>query len=123
MAFSKANRFAQDDQDASKWAKLLSHPARIILLKTLAQTNSCVCGTLANALPLAQSTVSQHLKTLRDSGLVTGEIEGPHPCYCIDKKALTTLQASLRQLLADLDNYALSCSCESPEPNNIQRTP
>lgn len=115
MAFSKANCFTQEDQSAAKWGKLLSHPARIALLKTLAKTNSCVCGTLAESLPLAQSTVSQHLKTLRDSGLVKGEIEGPRPCYCIDRSTLLQLQTSLRQLLADLDFLTLSCSCNSTE--------
>ena len=123
MAFSKADQFAETDQEAAKWGKILSHPARIAILKTLSQMNACVCGTLAQSLPLAQSTVSQHLKTLRESRLIKGEIEGPHQCYCIDRNTLDALQSSLRQLLAELDTFALSCACAPTEIHHKKATP
>ncbi|MGA1465717.1 MAG: ArsR/SmtB family transcription factor, partial [Balneolaceae bacterium] len=65
-------------------AKALAHPARIAILQTLARQNSCFCGDLTNILPLAQSTVSQHLKALKEAGLIRGQIDGVHTCYCLE---------------------------------------
>ncbi len=67
-------------------AKAISHPARIKILQTLAEKNRCLCGEVVDVLPLAQSTVSQHLKELKNSGLIDGEIDGPRSCYCINWK-------------------------------------
>ena len=64
--------------------KALGHPARIRIIEYLKQENRCICGEIVDTLPLAQSTVSQHLKILKQSGLVRGEIEGPRTCYCLD---------------------------------------
>ena len=71
--------------------KALGHPARIKILKHLLEEDRCICGRIVEVLPLAQSTVSQHLKILKDSGLVQGEIEGPKTCYCVDKEKLNRL--------------------------------
>ncbi len=68
--------------------KALSHPARIQILQYLKEADRCICGKIVEILPLAQSTVSQHLKILRDAGLVKGEIEGTSTCYCLDKSFL-----------------------------------
>lgn len=78
--------------------KALAHPARIQILAHLKDINRCVCGQLVEALPLAQSTVSQHLKILKTAGLVQGEVEGPRTCYCINHDAV----AELKNLLANL---------------------
>ena len=71
--------------------KAIGHPARIKILKHLLEEDRCVCGRIVEVLPLAQSTVSQHLKILKESGLVQGEVEGPKTCYCIDKDKLKRL--------------------------------
>lgn len=84
MAFSKKHEFDDSENKISLFAKALSHPARIAILKKLASCNSCICGEIVDVMPLSQSTVSQHLKELKSSGIVRGEIEGPKSCYCID---------------------------------------
>ena len=87
MAFNKKEEFTQKEQDLANFAKAISHPARIAILKVLAQRNECICGEIVEILPLAQSTVSQHLKELKNAGLVDGSIDGPRSCYCINWKA------------------------------------
>ena len=79
------------DMNAEKFSKLckaLGHPARVQIVEHLNETEQCICGDLVGLLPLAQSTVSQHLKILKDSGLVKGEVEGPCTCYCLDRMVL-----------------------------------
>ncbi len=80
------------DQTLAALCKALGHPARVAILKHLLQVNSCICGEIVNILPLAQSTVSQHLKQLKEAGLIRGEIEGPRICYCADKNRLAELK-------------------------------
>lgn len=87
MAIHKKEEFLQKEQDLAAFAKALSHPARIAILKALAQKNECICGELVDVLPLAQSTVSQHLKELKNAGLINGTVDGPRSCYCINWKA------------------------------------
>jgi len=87
MAIHKKEEFLQKEQDLAAFAKALSHPARIAILKVLAQKNECICGELVDVLPLAQSTVSQHLKELKIAGLINGTVDGPRSCYCINWKA------------------------------------
>ncbi len=86
MAFSKKEEFTKDDIWLADVAKALSHPARIKILKILTGLNACMCGDIVELLPLSQSTVSQHLSELKRVGLITGVIEGPKVCYCIDNK-------------------------------------
>lgn len=78
------------------WA--LAHPARVRIVRLLLNRSSCMCGEIVEEMPLAQSTVSQHLKILKETGLVQGEIDGPRVCYCINKDAL----AKLKKLIASL---------------------
>jgi DNA-binding transcriptional ArsR family regulator len=85
MAYSKKTSFEVDEIKAAELAKALSHPARIAILKFLAEQKSCICNDIVEQLPLSQSTVSQHLKELKNAGLIKGEIDGPRVCYCIDK--------------------------------------
>ena len=77
-----------DNQTFALICKALSHPARIRIVEHLKAVDQCICGEIVEILPLAQSTVSQHLKILKAAGLVFGEIEGPRTCYCLDKKRL-----------------------------------
>src|SRR5215831_15754152 len=87
MAVHKREEFTQKEQDLANFAKAIAHPARIAILKMLAQRNECICGEIVDVLPLAQSTISQHLKELRMAGLVNGTTDGPRSCYCINWKA------------------------------------
>lgn len=86
MALARKEEFKTQDLQLSEWCKALAHPARIAILKTLASKKECICGELVLDLPLAQSTVSQHLKALKVAGLIQGEIDGPRSKYCINKK-------------------------------------
>ena len=87
MAIHKKEAFTQKEQDLAEFAKAIAHPARIAILKVLAEHNECICGEIVEVLPLAQSTVSQHLKELKNAGLIDGTIDGPRNCYCINWKA------------------------------------
>ncbi len=84
--------------------KALSHPARLAILQTLANRGTCICGEIVDALPLSQATVSQHLKVLKHAGLITGEVDGPRSCYCIDASTLRELRDELGQLFKSLEN-------------------
>jgi DNA-binding transcriptional ArsR family regulator len=84
MGASKETLFKNTDVDLANLAKAIAHPARIAILRILVKRNSCVCGDLVDELPLAQSTISQHLKALKNAGLIKGEVDGPSVCYCID---------------------------------------
>lgn len=84
--------------------KALSHPARLKILQTLAERGSCVCGEIVDAMPLSQATVSQHLKVLKNAGLITGRIDGPKSCYCIDAKAMSGLRDAINQMFGSLES-------------------
>lgn len=84
---------SQSDEALAKLAWAIAHPARVRLLRLLINKTSCVCGELVELMPLSQSTVSQHLKILKESGIVQGEIDGPKVCYCVNPKGLALLKA------------------------------
>jgi len=86
MAVHKREEFGKKEQGLANFAKAIAHPARIAILKVLAQKTVCICGEIVEVLPLAQSTVSQHLKALQEAGLIEGTIDGPRSCYCINWK-------------------------------------
>ena len=86
------------DQELANLAKALGHPARVQILRLLSRRGTCICGEIVDELPLAQSTVSQHLKVLKDAGLIQGEIDGPRTCYCIDPQILRRLKALVGSL-------------------------
>ena len=80
------------DTDLALLAKALGHPARVAIMRLLVARGECVCGAIVDELPLAQATVSQHLKVLKDAGLVQGEIDGPRVCYCVNPAAVRRLK-------------------------------
>ncbi len=80
------------DEALASLCKALAHPVRVVILRHLAAMDRCVCGRIVDVLPLAQSTVSQHLKILKEAGLVRGEVDGPRMCYCVDQDALARLK-------------------------------
>ncbi|GDY14269.1 transcriptional regulator [Planctomycetota bacterium] len=87
-----------EEQELADLAKALGHPARVRILKILIDKNACICGDIVEAIPLAQSTVSQHLKQLQEAGLIQGEIDGPRVCYCIDAARLKRLKVLIASL-------------------------
>ncbi len=102
MATAKKEQFRGRYARLAEIAKALSHPARIAILQTLAKRNVCICGEIVEVMPLAQSTVSQHLKELRKAGLITGQIEGPRSCYCLNHRKLTELGRLMAGLMNEL---------------------
>lgn len=81
------------DEELALLTKAVGHPARVQILRLLSRRTSCVCGDIVDELPLAQSTVSQHLKVLKEAGLIRGEIDGPRVCYCLEPRTLRRLRA------------------------------
>jgi DNA-binding transcriptional ArsR family regulator len=90
--------FSVRNNRLARYAKALAHPARVAILQYLSKKQSCMCGDIVDELPLSQSTVSQHLKELKEAGLITGSIDGVKVCYCIDEKEWKTAQAWINQL-------------------------
>ena len=80
----KTEQKLNDFESLAATCKALSHPARLAILRMLAGRGSCICGEIVDVMPLSQATVSQHLKILKDAGLIAGEIDGPRTCYCIN---------------------------------------
>jgi ArsR family transcriptional regulator len=89
------------DAELAALAKALGHPARVRILRLLLARDSCFCGEIVVQLPLAQATVSQHLKVLKEAGLIQGEIDGPRSCYCADRERLAELRDLFGGVLAD----------------------
>ena len=85
MATARTEEFTVRDNRVAKYAKALSHPARVAILRLLLKKQSCICSEIVDELPLSQSTVSQHLKELKEAGLIKGDIDGPRTCYCVDE--------------------------------------
>ncbi len=86
MGITKSELFTKKQNELAAMAKAIGHPARIAILQVLLRTDSCVCGSLVEELGLAQATISQHLKELKNAGLIQGNIEGTSVCYCINPK-------------------------------------
>lgn len=80
------------DDELAALAKALAHPARVQIMRILGRRTACVCGDIVEEISLAQSTVSQHLKVLKEAGLIRGEVDGPRVCYCIEPRALRRLK-------------------------------
>src|ERR1700712_4597495 len=92
MGATKTEHFTDKQNQIAILSKALGHPARVAIIDYLLSVDACICGDIVNELPLAQPTVSQHLKELKNAGLIKGNIEGNSICYCIDEKALQKLQ-------------------------------
>lgn len=98
MGLAKTEEFTVKDNRVARYAKALAHPARVAIIQLLIKKQACICGDIVDELPLSQSTVSQHLKELKEAGLIKGEIEGVKVCYCIDEKEWEAAQAYFTQL-------------------------
>jgi DNA-binding transcriptional ArsR family regulator len=109
MGTTKTKDYTAQEISIAKYAKALSHPARVAILNVLLKRQSCICGDIVDELPLSQSTVSQHLKELKAAGLIKGDIDGVSVCYCIDEKEWTKVKTQLGQLLDKLTMPASKC--------------
>jgi len=97
---TKADRFSSDLTGVAAQAQVLAHPARLKILQVLADHDRCICGDIVEALPLAQATVSRHLKALRQAGLVSVSQDGPRSCYCLRVEALESLASEFSSFFA-----------------------
>lgn len=91
MGITKTEQFTEHQNKLANVLKALGHPARIAIIEYLLSVDTCICGDIVNELPLAQPTVSQHLKELKNAGIIKGSIEGKSICYCVDEEAMADL--------------------------------
>lgn len=109
MGATKTEHFTDKQNSIATMTKALGHPARIAIIEYLIKTDTCICGDIVNELPLAQPTVSQHLKELKNAGLIKGEVEGNSICYCIDEKAVSKLRDYFASIAAKLNKKNNCC--------------
>ena len=109
MASAKTDLFPKATVDLARMAKAMAHPARIVILEFLIEQDRCICGTIVDALPLSQSSVSQHLKELKEAGLIRGEIDGPRVCYCINPETFQKLGSYLSDLIVRAAHHQNCC--------------
>jgi len=109
MGATKTEHFTDEQNAIATLAKALGHPARVAIIEYLMKVDTCICGDIVNELPLAQPTVSQHLKELKNAGLIKGSVEGNAICYCIDEKALTKLQSYFATISDNLERKKSNC--------------
>ncbi|NNE31405.1 MAG: winged helix-turn-helix transcriptional regulator [Winogradskyella sp.] len=99
MGLTKSEIFTEKQNEISGIAKVFGHPARVAILQYLFKIDSCICGDLVEEIGLAQPTISQHLKELKNVGLIKGSIEGTSICYCIDKENWSSMKAIISEFL------------------------
>ncbi len=104
MGATKTDHFTEEQNKIAIIAKALGHPARIAIIEYLLKVNTCICGDFVNELPLAQATVSQHLKELKTAGLIKGNIEGTAICYCIDENVFAILKDYFSKIIITVAN-------------------
>ncbi len=103
MGITKTEHFTTQQNELSIILKALGHPARIAILEYLQKVDSCICGDIVNELPLAQPTISQHLKELKNAGLIKGTIEGTSICYCLNVETFEKLQTFIASFLKEIE--------------------
>lgn len=108
MGLAKTEEFTVKENKISRYAKALGHPARVAILHLLIKKQSCICGDIVDELPLSQSTVSQHLKELKEAGLIRGDIDGAKVCYCIDMQEWEAAQRYFHTLF---NSYTANGKC------------
>jgi DNA-binding transcriptional ArsR family regulator len=107
------------DRDLADRLKALAHPARLEILRVLARHGRCVCGEVVEVMPLAQATVSQHLRILQEARLIQGRIDGRNSCYCLDPKGIAELRLALDRFLGGL--AAVVHAPSEPEPEEVTK--
>lgn len=109
MGATKTDLFSKQQNEIAAMAKALAHPARIAILQYLVKMNACVCGDLVEELGLAQATTSQHLKELKQAGIIQGNIEGVNVCYCINPKVWKQYKELFTSFFKDVDLQNACC--------------
>ena len=109
MGSTKSEEFTVKDNRIARYAKALSHPARVAILKLLIRKQACICGDIVDELPLSQSTVSQHLKELKEAGLIQGTIDGVKVCYCIDEAEWEAAKTNIQELFVSYEEHKGKC--------------
>ena len=109
MGATKTENFTGKQNDLAILLKALGHPARVAIIEYLLKVDDCICGDIVNELALAQPTVSQHLKELKNAGFIKGSIDGNAICYCIDEKALAKLQSYFSNMSVKLEKKNNNC--------------
>ena len=109
MGATNTEHFTKQQNTLAILTKALGHPARITIIEYLLSVDTCICGQIVDELPLAQPTVSQHLKELKTAGLIKGTIEGTKICYCINEKAIESLQNYFANISIKLKEKKLNC--------------
>lgn len=109
MGTTKTESFTKKQNEAADMMKALGHPARIAIVEYLLAVNSCICGDIVNELPLSQPTVSQHLKELKNAGIIKGNFEGNAICYCLDEKVIEKIQGYFSNIVIKLRSKNASC--------------
>jgi ArsR family transcriptional regulator, arsenate/arsenite/antimonite-responsive transcriptional repressor len=104
MGASKTEHFTKEQNEMASIAKALGHPARIAIVEYLINVDTCICGDIVNELPLAQPTVSQHLKELKNANLIKGTIEGNAICYCINEETIDKTVSYFSKIITQLKN-------------------
>lgn len=108
---NNSQKFDDDLQDLAKFARVISHPARLAILRYLAETKTCISGDISDFIPLSRTTVSQHLKELRDMGLIHGEIDGLKINYCLCNSSITKYQKMFSDFFKDVGTTDIDCDC------------
>jgi len=111
MAITKAKLFDEKQKRIAELAKALAHPARIAILELLAERTTCICGDITDELPLAQSTISQHLKALKKSGLIKGEVDGVRTCYCLNEKVVQEFNELVTSFTQEIKTSTIENCC------------
>jgi len=109
MGISKSELFTEEQNKITNLLKAMAHPARIAIIEYLLKVNSCICGDIVNELPLAQPTISQHLKELKQASLIKGSIEGNTICYCINEESFKILQKYFGQINDEIISKNTKC--------------
>ena len=109
MEITKTDRFTEQQNKLAILAKALGHPARIAIIEYLLKVDTCICGDIVNELPLAQPTVSQHLKELKNAGLIKGNFEGNSICYCINESGFEKIKGFFQNISNHLDKNKKQC--------------
>lgn len=109
MGASKTEHFSDKQNQIAAMAKAIGHPARVAIIEYLLSVDSCICGDIVNVLPLAQPTVSQHLKELKNAGIIKGNIEGTAICYCINEAAISVLESFFAHITININNQKTNC--------------
>jgi ArsR family transcriptional regulator len=109
MGATKTEHFSSKQNSIATITKALGHPARIAIIEYLLRVDACICGDIVNHVPLSQPTVSQHLKELKNAGLIKGAIAGNAICYCIDEKAIAKLESYFGKIATRLANRKKGC--------------